>query len=268
MLFGLVLSGATAPAIASSHTAARSSLSVNQWECSTGDNAAGCSAADLPPLPKPESGAAAVTAPCYNSGDDCVYVLGTGQTVQAYDTATSSWTSSDSGGACANSSALACMPTGLSGFAAAVDDCPQSSDTCIYAVGGTVQGSVSQIVEAYDTSTNTWTSSDQGGPCANSAILACMPTARTGLGAIAGTCPLGEDRCVYAIGGTDAGSNPLGVVEAYDPATNTWESSETGGSCANVSALACMPTPRVNFAATSGPCPGSDDWCIYAMGRV
>jgi N-acetylneuraminic acid mutarotase len=64
-----------------------------------------------------------------------------------------------------------------------------------------------------------------------------------------GAAALGPDGRIYSMGGYDASFNITGVVNAYDPRTNTW------------SAVAAMPTPRVSFAATLGP-----DGRIYAIG--
>ena len=267
-ILAVVLSTLLTAGTVSSHAANRFALGTNQWECSTGDAGSGCAFSDLPVMPKAVANAVAVPAACPGSTDDCVYVLGGGRTVQAYDVSTSTWISSDTGGACANASVLACMPASMTGFGAAVDDCPGgSTDSCIYVIGGTNQSStVAQTVQAYDPATNTWASSDAGGACANSAVLLCMPTARTGLGVAAGTCPGSEDQCIYAIAGLNAGSNAVGAVEAYDPDSNSWISSEAGGTCADAADLACMPTPRANFATSGGTCPDSDDWCLYTMG--
>jgi N-acetylneuraminic acid mutarotase len=69
-----------------------------------------------------------------------------------------------------------------------------------------------------------------------------MPTARFALAVVAA---MGK---VYAIGGSGNGGT-LAVVEAYDPAADTW------------AALTSMPTPRQHFAAALGP-----DGLIYTFG--
>jgi N-acetylneuraminic acid mutarotase len=69
-------------------------------------------------------------------------------------------------------------------------------------------------VEAYDPSTNTWTTKTP------------MPTARSGLavGVVNGI--------LYAIGGTKDGVNNLTTVEAYDPVMNTWDTNKAAMSTA------------------------------------
>jgi N-acetylneuraminic acid mutarotase len=83
----------------------------------------------------------------------------------------------------------------------------------IYAIGG-VSGST---VEAYDPSTDSWTTK------------APMPTERVlfAVGVLNGV--------IYVAGG-DGGPGPLSVVEAYDPSTNSW------------STRASMPTARYGLA--------------------
>jgi N-acetylneuraminic acid mutarotase len=73
--------------------------------------------------------------------------------------------------------------------------------------------------------------------------LAPMPVARTRLAVAAG-----PDGRIYALGGFD-GSNPLTIVEAYNPHTNSWTT------------VAPMTTPRNGLAAATGP-----DGRIYAIG--
>jgi hypothetical protein len=70
-----------------------------------------------------------------------------------------------------------------------------------------------------------------------------MPTSRFFLTAAAA-----HDGRIYAIGGWD-GSSALGVVEAYDPSTNTWAS------------VPALPTPRYGLAAAVGK-----DGRIYTVG--
>jgi N-acetylneuraminic acid mutarotase len=68
-----------------------------------------------------------------------------------------------------------------------------------------------------------------------------MPTTRAGIGATS------VNNIIYVIGGSD-GLNVVGIVEAYDPSTNTWQTK------------APMPTPRVELgvATVNGK--------IYAIG--
>lgn len=72
-------------------------------------------------------------------------------------------------------------------------------------------------------------------------VKAPMPTIRAAIGATS------VNNIIYVIGGSD-GSNILGIVEAYDPSTNTWQTK------------ASMPTPRaeLGIAAVNGK--------IYAIG--
>jgi hypothetical protein len=75
----------------------------------------------------------------------------------------------------------------------------------LYAVGGS-NGTILNMVEAYDPLTNTWTPK------------AAMPTGRfdLGVGVVNGI--------LYAVGGSNNVFNTslLNTVEAYDPSTNTW----------------------------------------------
>jgi hypothetical protein len=99
----------------------------------------------------------------------------------------------------------------------------------LYAVGG--PGSTGQLVEAYDPSTNTWTTK------------APMPTARHGLaaGVVNGV--------LYAVGGANFSSGiAVQTVEAYDPSTNTWTTK------------APMSTARYGLAA------GVVNGVLYAVG--
>jgi hypothetical protein len=107
-------------------------------------------------------------------------------------------------------------------------------DGRIYAIGGNASTGPTNIVEAYNPATNTWTR------------VASMPTPRSGLAAVTG-----PDGRIYAIGGVDILRSPLplATVEAYTPATNTWTT------------VASMPTPRELLAAVVGP-----DGKIYALG--
>ena len=88
-------------------------------------------------------------------------------TVQAYNTATSSWTT------------LAPMPTARLSFAAAT-----GANGLIYAIGGDGSGSVVSAVEAYDPATNTWMT------------MAPLPTAVANV-----TAATGPDGRIYIFGG-------------------------------------------------------------------
>jgi hypothetical protein len=123
-------------------------------------------------------------------------------------------------------------------------------DGRIVTIGGATWDSASGVpvasnaVEAYDTSTKSWTT------------LTSMPTARFGLGAV-----LGGDGLIYAIGGCPlyVGNrsevpeyyceNPLVTVEVFDPVAGSWS---TG---------TALPAPLFALAAA----PGSDGR-IYAIG--
>jgi N-acetylneuraminic acid mutarotase len=121
---------------------------------------------------------------------------------------------------------LSAMPTARWALAAAT-----GPDGRIYAIGGNNSSGNLSTVEAYNPSTNTWTTE------------ASMPTARAGLAAVAG-----PDGKIYAIGGA-TGISYQSTVEAYDPGTNTWTS------------VASMPTARYDLAAVTG-----SDGRIYAIG--
>lgn len=162
--------------------------------------------------------------------------------VEIYDPSTDTW----------DGSTAAPMPTARSQFATAV------VGSAIYALGGGDVASPLQIVEAYDTTTNTWSTK------------APMPTGRTFFAAAAagGTiyafgdpggsvdayntstdtwsskAPMPHPRSTLAAGAIDGliyavgGQNPnmTGTVDVYHPATNTWTT------------LASMPTPRGEVA--------------------
>jgi N-acetylneuraminic acid mutarotase len=171
------------------------------------------------PMPTARDGLAAATGP-----DGRIYAIGgtdgmrSLNMVEAYTPATNTW------------STVASMPTARCCLAAAT-----GTDGRIYAIGGWNQpggDNTLSTVEAYDPSTNTWST------------LAPMPTARGDLAAATGP----DDR-IYAIGGRDGGRNSLSTVEAYTPATNTW------------STVAPMLFAGWGLAAATGP-----DGRIYAMG--
>jgi hypothetical protein len=90
--------------------------------------------------------------------------------------------------------------------------------------------SLPQPVDAYNPSTDTWSTISQ------------MPTSREGAGVAA------LNGLIYVAGGNVAGGVPSGILQAYDPANNTWNSS-----------LASM-TPRAHHALVAA---GGK---LYAMG--
>jgi N-acetylneuraminic acid mutarotase len=205
---------------------------------------------ELPPMPRPRSelGAASISdtifvaggfggpamLDCFHAGtgtwavgadlpagvhhpgvtalDGRIYVAGgyteTGDTdaLWAYDPGADAWEE------------RAPMPTSRGALGLAV------VDGRIYAVGGALDhlgGPVTGAVEVYDPATDTW---EERAP---------LPTPREHLAVAAG------DGQVYAIGGRangDEGDQFAAAVEAYDPATDTWE------------ALPPLPTPRGGFA--------------------
>ncbi len=142
------------------------------------------------------------------------------------------------------------MPTARSGLAAAT-----APDGRIYTMGGatSTRGDHSKALEVYDPSTNIWKSSERD-------EVASMPTRRTKLAAATGPCPGAVERsCIYAIGGFRSVGD-FKVVEAYDPANNTWKSSERGE-------VAPLSTHRSGLAATTAACPRrTTAQCIYAIG--
>jgi hypothetical protein len=129
------------------------------------------------------------------------------------------------------------------GLAAATYNAPApQSGSRIYAIGGmyaiggaetTGPVTVFATVEAYDTSTKSWSP------------IKTLNTARGGLAAASG--PDG----LHALGGVDASGAFLTTHEIYDPATGQWSPAPS------------MPTARFGFAAATGPGP---DGLIYAIG--
>lgn len=116
---------------------------------------------------------------------------------------------------------------------------PQSGSR-IYAIGGAdfapAAISVLATVEAYDTSTNSWS---------NTPPIQPMHNARLTLAAASG--PDG----LHALGGMDASHTILTTHEIYEPATNAWSPAPS------------MPTARAGLAAATGRGPHG---LIYAIG--
>lgn len=141
--------------------------------------------------------------------------------VEEYDPAANTWRGAAQG--------LASMPTAREtlGLAAA----PNGR---IYAIGGFKTGggcpaaADCAVVEEYDPATNRWRGLGDG--------LALMPTNRSSPGLA--TAPNGR---LYAIGGFN-GAGIQGVVEEYDPSTNTW---------AGKPSLTPLPLPARHRAATA-----------------
>ena len=89
----------------------------------------------------------------------------------------------------------------------------------VYALGG-FNPSLAQSVDAYNPATDSWST------------VAQMQTSREGAGVAA------LNNKIYVAGGHLSGGAASGLLEVFDPATNTW----------NGVALASMPTPRAHFA--------------------
>jgi len=90
-----------------------------------------------------------------------------------------------------------------------------------YVMGGNTGSAVTGALEAYNPSTDSWTS------------VAPMLSPRSDLGADT------IDGIIYAAGGSDGTSPALATLEAYDPATNTWATK------------ASMPTARADLAVVA-----------------
>jgi hypothetical protein len=86
-----------------------------------------------------------------------------------------------------------------------------------------------------------------------------MTTARDSLGAVSGPCKGNlSATCLYALGGSDAGSNALNPVEMYDPSSNAWTTLSSS-----------LATPRFSMGAASGPCQRyTVAICLYAIGGM
>jgi N-acetylneuraminic acid mutarotase len=121
----------------------------------------------------------------------------------------------------------ASMPTGRYGAAAAV------VNATIYAIGGYTNGTATAVVEAYDSSTDTWTTK---------APMPAGPRSYLAAGVVNGI--------VYAVGGDNNANPPVeyATLEAYDPSTNSW------------STKAPMPTARHDLAV------GEVNGILYAAG--
>ena len=141
------------------------------------------------PTPRADFGVAVVNGIIYTIGGASAWSSSVG-TVEAYDPATDTWTTK------------ATMPTPRLTLGTA------EVDGIIYAVGGMNDASFwLATVEAYDPASDTWSTK------------ASLPTPRFGLGVAA------IDGVVYAMGGSmavDGFSQSTDILEAYNPATNTW----------------------------------------------
>lgn len=110
-------------------------------------------------------------------------------------------------------------------------------DGRIYAIGGYGQSVADGAVEAYDPSTDSWTT------------LASLPTPRADLGVVTAPGPDGSP-WIYAIGGREASNQKSNKVEAYNPSSAIWV------------ARSPLPEPRegLQVAFANGH--------IYAMGGI
>lgn len=252
---------------------------TNTWVCAANGPSPGCTSRSLSSMPDPRFGPGVVTAPDRTGKKKLVYVVGgyswTSQSqreLDAYDPATNTWTT------------LTPMPTRRYLFAAAAGPDPTGTKTLIYVIGGSIVDYTHPMntVEAYDPSTDTWTCSagDTAAGC-SSFTLKPLPTPANNLAAVTagntlyaiGTqvsllaydprlntwmakapmphdswqlaATVGPDHRIYAVGG-----NETNQVEAYDPATNMWDTS-----------LPPMPNGGGALAATTGP-----DGRIYVIG--
>jgi hypothetical protein len=190
--------------------------------------------------------------------DGLVYAIG-GQTnstwlatVEAYSPSAAKWYCSTSVSGCTSTpTPPVALPTARSRFGIV------AVGSLIYVIGGqTGSSSYTNVVEAYNPSTRTWTCStgDTASGC-SSTTLAPMPTARTTRAAA------GSNGIIYAIGGYN-GSSYLSYVEAYNPTTNSWEcsSGDSAGGC-SATPLTAMPTARAYMGLATG-----SDGNIYAIG--
>lgn len=164
--------------------------------------------ATLRSLPTSHGAGAGAAVPCphavLSQQQTCVYVAGgfpgpaqpeeNHRKVEAYYPGANVWATLPS---------LLTIRTLLAGAAA---PCPaRPAETCFYTFGGTASGVPLDTVESYNPLDNVWST------------LPSLPTARSSLAGATAPCPANLNRtCVYAIGGTDAGGNPVPTVEAFD----------------------------------------------------
>jgi hypothetical protein len=131
------------------------------------------------------------------------------------------------------------LPNPRQGLAAAVCDAPPpGSGSWIYAVGGgDVNGNPVATVEAYDTSTKTWSS------------IPSIPTgARMGLAAASIPATSSRPATLHVLGGQNASYDFVNNHDVYEPATNSWSTAQP------------LPAVRGGFAAVTV------NGLIYALG--
>lgn len=251
--------------------------STNSWACAVGDPSPGCASRTLSPMPDPRWGSGAVTAPDKTGKKSLVNVVGgynyvskSQSALNAYDPGTNTW------------STLTSMPTRRDQFAATTAPDASGTKTLIYVVGGITDGGPAMsTVEAYDPTTDTWTcSTGDASPGCSSFTLKPLPMPANGLVAVtvgnliyaAGAqasllaydpaantwtakapmphdswwpaAAVGPDHRIYIVGGSQTLQ-----AEAYDPSTDTWDTS-----------LPRMPNGGGALAAATGP-----DGRIYVM---
>lgn len=214
---------------------ASSAFPDNTWACSVGDTGSGCTSTTMKPMPFGGGLTASATG-----SDGRLYLFGgtinnSGNGVLVYNTAQNTWAcfAADPQSLCSITT-IAPMPTGRTSAAAAT-----GSDGRIYVIGGSGASGTLQTVEAYDPVANTWACSvgDTSTGC-SSTSLQPMPTARSWFGSAA------SNGRIYAIGGiSSACPNYCSLVEAYDPATNTWTCSK-GDPASGCTATTLAPLPK------------------------
>ena len=192
--------------------------------------------------------------------DGWVYTIG-GQdssgdlnVVQAFSPTALDWYCSSSVTGCTKTSTPpVAMPTARSKMAVVAD-----SNGLIYVIGGeTASGVYTNVVEAYNPSTRTWTCSvGDTSPGCSSTTIAPMPTSRD---ADADTT---ADGLIYVIGGNNSTGN-LTSLEVFDPSTNSWACStaDTAGSGCSSKVLTDLPTARAGAAVATG-----SDGRLYVVG--
>jgi N-acetylneuraminic acid mutarotase len=187
----------------------------------------------IAPMPTARAGASAVVATA-GDGNPRIFVIGgmnmagALHTVEAYDPRSGAW------------STLAAMPT-----ARAYLSVTTGRDGLIYAIGGYDGGGAGlSTVEVYDPRQNAWLPSNQ---------LAAMPTSRFSVASA-----VASDGRIYVIGGGRY-SSYLRDVEAYDPATNTWERLPMIGRPRYAAAAVVASDGRINVIGGFEPSPGDGE---------
>jgi hypothetical protein len=192
--------------------------------------------------------------------DGWVYMIGGQNTsgdlnvVQAFSPTTLDWYCSSSVAGCTKTSTPPiAMPTARSKMAVVTD-----SNGLIYVIGGeTANGVYTNVVEAYNPSTRTWTCSvGDTSPGCSSTTIAPMPTSRD---ADADTT---SDGLIYVIGGNNS-TGDLSSIEVFNPSTNSWACStgDSAGSGCSSKVLTDLPTARVGAAVATG-----SDGRLYVVG--